>query len=435
MILRAHKSARKRICQSGRTTLNYNYSKKGKLLSESPITKLLSQTIQKPQIISLAAGLTDYESLPCKECAELVEDITRDERDGRAALQYGTTQGLEGLREAVLKRFLAMESTRESKLALGPENVVLTGGSQQLLYILVELLVDDGDIVLVASPTYFVLLELLGTTGARVVGVDMDEEGMKPDELEKAIAAIEERGDLDRLKLVYVNSYFQNPTGRTCTLGRKRTIMKLLRPTRALIVEDAAYRELRYEGVDQPSMKSFDDEGRQIAYLGTFSKSFAPGIKTGYGILPGELAQKAVVLKGSHDFGSCNLAQHMLELAHRRGMIDLHVATLRKTYRAKRDEMQEALADEMSSLAEWATPTGGFYFWLELNDQVDTAANGELYKAAIEEGVLYVPGAYCLPGRAESPSNTMRLSFASAPMDKIRPGIERLAGALKQVTM
>ena len=409
---------------------NFRYSAKGLRINESAIAALMREAITRPEVVSFAAGLTDYDTLPSAAAGDIVGEIVRNEQKWRPALQYGTTRGLAELRRAIMERFLSLEGMRAEKLRFGPDDIIVTGGSQQLLYLLTELLVDPGDVVIVENPSYFVLLELMRGAGAKVVGVEMDEEGMLPDSLVRAIDDAESAGGV---KMAYLNTYFQNPTGLTYTMGRKNQIMQtLVRRTQALIVEDGAYRELRYDGVDLPSMKSLDDLNARVAYLGSFSMSFAPGMKTGYGILPAGLLKKAVALKGSHDFGSSNLCQHILCLAHKRGHIESHVSELRRAYRLRRDEMQTALDQHLGELARWRTPRGGFYFWLTIDGEVDTGPQGALFGAAAEEGVLYVPGAYCHTGSATAPRNTLRLSFASVPFEKIRLGVARLAEAVKR---
>jgi 2-aminoadipate transaminase len=413
---------------------NLKYSAKGRRLTHSAIAALMREAITRPEIVSFAAGLTDYETLPCAAISDICSEIVHDPRRGQVALQYGTTAGLAELRKAVLDRFLSIESVRTEKLKIGPDNVVIAGGSQQLLYLLAEIFLDPGDLVLVEEPAYFVLLELLDAVGAQAISVPLDADGMALEGLKKTLDELEKSGRSARLKMAYLNSYFQNPTGISYSMARKAGILQtLMRRTKALIVEDGAYRELRYEGADMPSLKSFDDQNARVAYIGTFSKSFAPGLKTGYGIFPDEVAAKVIALKGALDFGSANFLQHVLFSAHKLGYIDSHVSELRKTYRARRNEMLVALEAQMNGLARWRTPQGGFYFWLELADAVDTGPKGPLFSVASEEGVLYVPGIYCFADKERAPTNTLRLSFASVPFEKIALGVSRLAQSVKRV--
>ena len=410
------------------------FSAKGKRITRSRITELMRLAVTRPKTISLASDLADYKTLPIEAVGELASDLAARERSGRIAMQYGTTEGLQELREAIWKRFLALDSLQESKVTFGPECVVVTTGSQQMLYLLTELLVDPGDVVVVANPTNYVFLEILEAMDAKVAGVRMDEKGMIPEDLEAALETIDGLDLGERLKIVYIDSYFQNPTGITCSLSRKRELFAMLRDRDALIVEGGTCRELRYEGVDLPSVKSLDDQNKRVAYLGTYSKSFAPGLKIGYGILPRELAEKVVLLKGRHDFGSGNFVQHLLAGAHRLGIIDGRLAKLKMAYKKKRDIMEDALNRYMGELARWRVPRGGLFFFLELVGDIDTGPESALFKVASEEeGVLYVPGAYCQAAPTKGVCSTLRLSFASVPDDRIIPAVERLAEAVRRV--
>jgi len=413
--------------------LPYRFSEKGGRIKKSPIAELMRLAVTRPETISLAAGLTDYESLPIESIREIANDLLIHERAARAALQYGTTDGFVELRRAILERFRSLDSAKAAKIALDVKNVVITNGSQQMLYMLFEMLVDKGDIVIVSNPTYLVLLEMLGTMGARVVGVPMDKEGMSLEGLERTLEKIDRLELSDQLKIVYMNTYFQNPTGICYSLPRKRALLKTLRNAGALVVEDACLRELRYDGVDLPSMKSLDDHNEIIAYLGSYSKSFAPGLRIGYGILPDEIAKKAVALKGSHDFGSTNFSQHLLAAAHRLGVIEGRLAKLKMVYKAKRDEMRKALEKHLGDLAGWNTPDGGFYFFLKLKDELNTGIKSELFSVASEEGVAYVPGIFCTVLPHKGICRTLRLSFASVPLDKIDTGVARLGEAIRRV--
>jgi len=409
------------------------FSAKAGRITRSRVAELMRLAVARPSVVSLAAESADYATLPVEAVGELVSDLVVHERAGRIAMQYGTTEGLPELREAIWRRFVALDSLQESKIAFGPKSVVVTTGAQQMLYLLAEVLVDPGDVAVVAETTNYVFLELLEAMGAKVVGVPMDENGMIPEALEHALDGIDRLELADRLKMVYLNTYFQNPTGVTYSLPRKRRIFAMLRERDVLIVEDATFRELRYEGVDLPSLKSLDDQDERVAYLGTYSKSFAPGLKTGYGILPARVAEKVVLLKGRHDFGSGNFVQHVLAGAHRMGVIDGRIAKLRRAYKNKRDAMKDALELHMGSLARWRVPRGGFYFFLELVGDVDTGPESALFKAAMEEeGVLYVPGAFCMASPPKGACNTLRLSFASVPVERIAPAVQRLAEAVRR---
>src|SRR5581483_8691755 len=323
-----------------------------------------------PKLISLAAGLVDPVSLPAAEVAEAIADLLAQPRTAQAALQYGTTQGYVPLREKLLARTVALDGVSAGELSLTADDVVVTTGSQQLLYLVGELLLDPGDIVITEAPSYFVYQGALTSFGVRTLSVPMDEQGMNTDALEELLVRLDRTGELDRLRMIYVCDYFQNPSGLTLALPRRQHLMELAqrfsRRHRIFILEDAAYREVRYEGPDLPSIKSFDRTNSQVILAMTFSKPLAPGLKTGYGFLPSELMNLLLRLKGNHDFGSNNLTQHLLDRLLETGDYDRHVETLRAINQTKRDAVLHALADEFRTWPEisWLRPAGGLYVWL-----------------------------------------------------------------------
>jgi 2-aminoadipate transaminase len=241
------------------------------------------------------------------------------------------------------------------------------------------------------------------------------------------------------VKLVYVTSYFQNPTGLTLSAERRPRLLEIVkrfsRRNRILILEDAAYRELCYEGVGLPSIKSYDADNLHTILACTFSKPFAPGLRTGYTAMPGDLMEAVLRQKGNHDFGSASLNQHLLLEAMNSGVYQAQVKRLCDTYRLKRDEMLLALDRHMPRVAglRWTRPAGGLYVWLTLPDGMDTSRHAKLFESALNHGVLYVPGDYCYqPDEAGStPKNHIRLSYGNVAIGDIAPGVERLAAVIK----
>src|SRR5262249_5416896 len=229
---------------------------------EPPISYFMQQAVENPQIISLAAGLVDPGSLPAAEVRAVVNDLLRVPAAAQAALQYGTTQGHGPLREKVYRHILGLDQLKPNDVTFTADDIVLTTGSQQLLYMLGELLLDPGDMVITEAPSYFVYHGILGSLGIRTLTVPMDEHGMDTNGLEGLLMRLEKSGELPRVKLIYTVDYFQNPTGLTLSLARRRHMLELARrfskARRILILEDAAYRELRFAGIDFPSIKSFD---------------------------------------------------------------------------------------------------------------------------------------------------------------------------------
>jgi 2-aminoadipate transaminase len=317
--------------------------------------------------------------------------------------------------------------------------VVLTTGSQQLLYLLGEALFDPGDIVICEGPSYFVYHGVLQTRGVRTMTVPLNEGGLDLRALEKLLVELQVKNELHKLKLIYTVDYFQNPTGLSLAEDRREALLKLVQrfsvDHRIMILEDAAYRELRYQDEDTPSIKRYDTTNEYVIYTSTFSKPCAPGLKTGYALLPKDLVGPICNLKGNHDFGSANLAQHILDRLMRSGAYDRHVNKLREVYRQKRDVMLSALADEFADWPEvrWTTPGGGLYVWLSLPSHINTGPSGDLVERALQEGVLYVPGEFghVPDALGHVPQNEARLSFGVSTPEQIREGIVRLRNALR----
>src|SRR5688572_28784222 len=260
-------------------------SSKARRTKEQPITFLITTAMGNPELINFAAGLVDPLTLPVEETRRITDTILSNAR-GRAAMQYDTTLGLADLRRAALKHLEALEGKPASAMSLTPADIVVSTGSQQALYLVGETLVDPDDIVIAANPSYFVFTGTLSSFGAKVMTVPMDENGMDVDAVERLLTRLDAEGKLPKVRVIYCTSYFQNPTGLTLSLERRPRLLEIAkrfsRDHRNLILEDAAYRELRYEGPALPSIKSFEAENKYTVLASTFSKPFAPGIKTGY---------------------------------------------------------------------------------------------------------------------------------------------------------
>lgn len=413
-------------------------SQKANRTGESPISYFMQQAIENPDIISLAAGLVDEDSLPASDIAAAVAGLLADPNQARAALQYGTTQGYAPLRERIVDRFCQIENCKPSDLHLSLDDVVITNGSQQLLYLLGEVLFDPGDIVITEAPSYFVYHALLNSKGVRVRSVPMDDQGMDTGALEELLAQLEHAGELHRVKLIYTVDYFQNPSGRTLSRERRAELLDIVRrfskTQRILILEDAAYRELRFDGPDLPSVKRFDTENEFVVYASTFSKPLAPGLKTGYALLPRELMGPILHLKSNHDFGTANLSQHIAHRLLETGAYHRHVEKLRETYRPKRDAMLDTLSQEFADWPEvcWTKPMGGMFVWLSFPRFIDTGSRGPLIQACVREGVLYVPGEFAqVDETREIPRHEIRLAYGVGQIAELQEGIRRLRRAAR----
>ena len=303
------------------------------------------------------------------------------------------------------------------------------------------MLIDPGDIVIAANPCYFVYTGTLASLGATVLTVAMTDDGIDVEVIEKLLIRLERENRLERVKLIYTTSYYQNPTGLTlCAAARPRLLeiaRRFSKRQRILILEDAAYRELRYDGPALPSIKSLDRDNRYTILTQTFSKPFAPGLKTGYTAMPADLMEAILHQKGNHDFGSPSLTQHIAVEAMTSGLYDQHVRRLCDSYRAKRDAMLDSLSKQIPTLAGilWTHPSGGLYIWVTLPAGTDSSRGSPLFQRCIENGVLYVPGDYCFQPDENGvvPRNHLRLSFGQVAPEQIGPGIERLSQAVAAI--
>jgi 2-aminoadipate transaminase len=399
----------------------------------------MAKALAHPEWVSLAAGFVDHQTLPVEPTRQALEHIWSDPAMARKALQYGTTIGYPPLRRAILERLLLADGQAPDHGRPSIDQVVITAGSNQLLHLLSDVLFDPGDIVLCGCPSYYVFLGTLDSVGAMAVGVETDEHGIVPAAVDAELARREAAGELGRVKLIYVTTYYDNPTGVTLEADRRAQLVEIAhrwsRRQPIYILEDAAYRELRYYGDDQASIHSYDATGDTVIHAGTFSKSFSPGIRVGWGVLPPALVKPILTLKGNIDFGSPSFNQVLMSTVVAMGLFDTHVATLREEYRRKIDAILAAADDFLTPLGgvEWVRPTGGLYLWVGLPEGVEAGVSSPLFAHAMKEGVLYVPGEACYPDRKLAPRNTLRLSFGVPSCEVIRRGIEALGRALRRV--
>ncbi len=405
--------------------------------SDKLISRLMAEALAGPNLVSLAAGFVDQATLPVEATQEALAVLWSSPTLARAALQYGTTIGYVPLREAILARLAAADGSVSGCRPPSVDQVVITAGSNQLLHLVADTLLDPGDIVLCAAPSYFVFLGTLANVGARTVGVEIDSEGMIPAALEQELARRQAGGELARVKAVYLSTYYDNPAGITTALTRRRQLLEVVRrwsyEETIYLIEDAAYRELRYYGDDVPSLLALDEDGDAVIHAGTFSKPYSPGIRVGWGILPQRLTEPLLAQKGNVDFGSPHFNQVLMSTLMETGLFDRHVAALRESYRAKLDATLCAAQAELAPLGvEWVRPTGGLYVWMRLPEWIDTGVDGPLFPRAVAEGTLYVPGECCYPqeGRLRQ-RNMLRLSFGVPSIEEIGRGVQALARAMK----
>ena len=449
-------------------------SKMGRRTGVPPISWLMQTALTRPKLISLAAGFTDNSTLPVEISRKVLNDILRSPKTGQPALQYGITAGEMNLRTLTAKHLQKLDGGHDR--AHSPEHVIITGGSQQLLYMTLEALCDEGDIILVEDPTYFVFLSILQSRGIKARGVKLERDGIDLAHLEEVLERLKKSGELRRVKALYLVTYFQNPTGATTSLVKKAATLKLLKKyERAAghplyLLEDAAYRELSFSSLsprpsgERAGVRGFELETKglltptlssvgggegenapptaltlpgaaeRVIYTGTYSKPYAPGARVGFGILPEPIFTTVQRIKGNHDFGSANLLQQLLAGALASGLYDKHVAKVRKNYSHKAAVMKQALAEHFPKSVEIWESGGGLYFWARLPKKISAGVKSKVFQAALKADVLYVPGELCYaddPSR-KKPDNEMRISFGSASVDNIREGIRRLGAVLRK---
>jgi 2-aminoadipate transaminase len=426
----------------------------GQRTTEPPISWLMHAALSRPKLISLAAGFTDNASLPVAEARTALNQVLRSPKTGRPALQYGITAGDPALRKLTAEHLRKLDwggtpcrrpKNQGRRHAVppeiySPERLLITGGSQQLLYLTAEALCNEGDIVLVEDPTYFVYLGILQSRGLRARAVQLKRDGLDLAHLERVLQSLRRNGELRRVKLFYLVSYFQNPTGVTTSFQKKCGLLKLLKKFEyaaghpIYLLEDAAYRGLRFAGNDVPSALAVPGAAERVIYAGTFSKPFATGVRVGYGILPKPLFTAVKHIKGNHDFGTANLLQHLVARALASGIYGRHVARLQKRYAHKARVMKLAIEKHFPPAVEWREPEGGLYFWVRLPHGLPSGMKSKVFSTALKNDVLYVPGEICYADDAarRKPNHEMRISFGSASEADIREGIARLGKVLRK---
>ena len=409
----------------------------GRRTETPPISWLMATALARPELISLAAGFTDHESLPVAEARELLGDLLGARSSGRAALQYGTTAGDITLRSLSAGRLRALDASADEAV-YSPDRMLLTNGSQQMLYTVSEALCDPGDIVLVEDPTYFVFLGIVQSHGVLARGVRMQQDGLDLAHLQAVLEQLKRARSISRLKLLYVVSYHQNPTSTTTSFEKKAAALHVLKHYEKAaghpiyLLEDAAYRELRFSGADIRSALAVLGSANRVIYVGTYSKPFATGVRVGFGLLPEPVLSTSLRIKANHDFGSSNLLQHLLAKALETGAYDRHLRELRKRYAHKARVMLGGMREYFPPSAQYQVPTGGLYFWVRLPPRGASGYASRLFRTAMDLKVLYVPGELCYARDATRPrpNHEMRLSFGAETEGKLREGIRRLGQAL-----
>ncbi len=385
------------------------FAKRMESLKASEIREIL-KLIENPKIISFAGGLPAPELFPVEEMKAVSKAVL--EEDGEKALQYSSTEGYLPLREKIAKR---MEEVGVKTTA---DNILITNGSQQGLDLSGKVFLNEGDIVVCESPSYLGAINALKSYSPGFVEIDTDDEGMDMEMLEKVL---KETGNI---KIIYVIPDFQNPSGRTWSIERRKRLIELANEYDLPIIEDNPYGELRFEGERPPSIKAFDTQGRVI-YLGTFSKIFCPGLRVGWTLGDGEVLQKYIFVKQGADLHTSTLTQREINKFLEIYSIDAHIEKIKKVYRKRRDVMMGAIKKHFPEEVRYTYPQGGLFTWCELPEGMDAK---EVFKKSIEENVAFVPGGSFYPNGGNE--NTFRLNYSMMSEEKIQEGIRRLGQVL-----
>ncbi len=391
------------------------YSVLASKMKASAIREIL-KLVQNPEVISLAGGMPDPATFPTEELNEVVKQILA--KNSACALQYSSTEGLTELREFILSW---LDEAREKA---GLDNIMITSGSQQGLDLVSKALLNPGDTLIVELPSYLAALNAFRSYGGEMVGIPMDDEGMKIDILEETLAKL--KNDGKKVKFIYTISNFQNPAGVTMSLARRKKILEVAKKYEVFILEDNPYDKLRFEGEPIPSIYSLDNEGYVIS-LGTFSKILCPGLRLAWILGNKKIIEKLVIMKQATDLCTTVLNQLIAYEYCRQNDIDKNIKSNVEIYRRKRNAMLEALDKYFPVEATWTKPQGGFFIVATLPEYIDT---GEMFKEAIKENVAYVPGGpFFADGKGQ---NTMRLSFCYPSVEEIDEGIKRLGKVIKK---
>ncbi|RJP47973.1 MAG: PLP-dependent aminotransferase family protein [Anaerolineaceae bacterium] len=402
------------------TPWEYRYAHRTKKMGSSVIRELLKLT-EQPDIISFAGGLPAPEVFPVKEFQAACNSVLAEQ--GAQALQYSTTEGYKPLREMIARH------TGRYSVQITADNILITSGSQQALDFIGRLFINRGDYVVVESPTYLGALQAWNAYGAQYISVPSDENGMLVEELEAALRV--------GPKFIYVLPNFQNPSGSTLSLERRKRLVLLADQYGVPIIEDDPYGQLRYDGEHLPSVVYLDDHFRNdgegeysgnVIYLSTFSKLLAPGLRLAWVVAPPNVIQKLVMAKQAADLHTSSFNQQVAYEVAKGGFLDEHVKVIRATYKERRDVMLEMMEEMFPSEMRWTRPQGGMFLWGMMPAGVDAA---EVLKIAIDRKVAFVPGTAFHPNGGGE--NTMRLNFSFSNPDNIREGITRLGRTLKEV--
>lgn len=381
-------------------------------LKASEIREILKVTEQE-EVISFAGGLPAPELFPIDEINEIHRLVLQEA--GTKALQYTTTEGYAPLREWIAARMNERLATSFDK-----DHILITHGSQQGLDLSGKVFLDEGDSVVCESPTYLAAISAFKAYGCRFIEIPTDEEGMDMHVLEEVL------NHTRNIKLIYVIPTFQNPTGKTWSLERRRKLAELSARYGVAVVEDNPYGELRFEGEFLPSVKSFDTAGNVLC-TGSFSKIFCPGLRIGWIAGDKEIIRKYVLVKQGTDLQCNTLAQMTIATYLQHYDIDSHIAKIVEVYRKRRDVALQCITRYFPASVKFTHPEGGLFTWVELPEGISAR---DILLKCLERKVAFVPGGSFYPHAQKE--NTFRINYSNMPEERIQKGLEIVGEVLQE---
>lgn len=385
------------------------------MAGSAEVIEKLFKAMGDPDTISFGGGAPAKETLPAKQLAEICAELFLKPDFGARMLQYGAPEGERELREVVAEYLLQPKGVNASA-----DEIMIVNGGLETMNLLCQVFIDPGDVILVEAPTFVHCVEIFEMFQARCIAVETDDKGMVPEDVERKIKQYSP-------KFVYVIPTFQNPSGRTLTLERRRALAELGTKYDVIILEDDPYRDIRFEGEALPPIKSFDKSGNTVL-ANSFSKIFSAGARLGYVHAAPEILSKMYNAKTATNSQTNTTLQLICAEFFRRGYFEQHLRKTCELYRSRRDVMLECIDRFFPEGTKRTKPDGGLFTWVELPGEIDTTA---LLEKARENKLAFVAGESFFTEGGGKGKNCMRMSFGNVPEDKIRIGIERLGKLIK----
>jgi 2-aminoadipate transaminase len=381
----------------------------------SDVMRYLFESMTDPETISFGGGAPAREALPVEAVHQIASKVLKRDQRGSQALQYGNPMGIPDLRQAVIDRLLAPKDLQASL-----ENIIIVGGGIESLYLVSQLYLEPGDVILVESPTFVHAVQTFKMFQARCIACKTDDHGLVIEDVEAKIKQYAP-------KMVYVIPTFQNPSGRTFSLERRKSLAELGSQYDVVILEDDPYCELRYSGEAFPPVKCFDQTGNTV-YVNSFSKIFSPGSRLGYVFAEEPIIRKTYEVKMATNSHTNTVTQILCAEFFNQGLFESHLKKVCDIHRERRNVMMDCIETMLPADVKFVYPDGGLFTWVELPEQIDTTA---LLNDAVQQNVAYMPGKEFFVEGQPIQNNCMRVSFGAVPSEKIRVGMDRLAKVIK----